>query len=163
MRRPLRQRRFSRNLGPGWEYHRLGRATSPPWSRALWAAFQRSSFLSPCAFLSGQHCPRPDLSQAPKRIARRLEKTLAPGLLVGLFLFLGYLRQTQGLRYTSAPKSAFLTGLTSVLAPLFASSVYGIRPRISEVFGLLTALAGLALMTSASVSAHRAPSIGAMC
>ncbi len=74
-------------------------------------------------------------------------KEAAPGLLVGLFLFLGYLFQTQGLRFTSAPKSAFLTGLTSVLVPLFASSVYGIRPRISEVFGLLFAMAGLALMT----------------
>jgi len=80
-------------------------------------------------------------------LAHHSWKKAAPGLLVGLFLFLGYLFQTQGLRYTSAQKSAFLTGLTSVLAPLFASSVYGIRPRISEVFGLLTALAGLALMT----------------
>jgi drug/metabolite transporter (DMT)-like permease len=82
-----------------------------------------------------------------KPLAHHAWKNAAPGLLVGLFLFLGYLFQTQGLRYTSAPKSAFLTGLTSVLAPLFASSVYGIRPRISEVFGLLVALAGLGLMT----------------
>jgi drug/metabolite transporter (DMT)-like permease len=82
-----------------------------------------------------------------KPLAHHSWKNAAPGLLVGLFLFLGYLFQTQGLRYTSAPKSAFLTGLTSVLAPLFASSVYGIRPRISEVFGLLTAMVGLGLMT----------------
>jgi drug/metabolite transporter (DMT)-like permease len=84
-------------------------------------------------------------------------KNAAPGCLVGLFLFLGYLLQTQGLRYTSAPKSAFLTGLTSVLAPLFASSVYGIKLRISEGFGLLTALAGLGLMTlpGASGSVNR--------
>ena len=82
-----------------------------------------------------------------KPLAQHTWKKATPGFLVGLFLFLGYLFQTQGLRYTSAPKSAFLTGLTSVLAPLFASSVYGIRPRISEVFGLLVALAGLGLMT----------------
>jgi drug/metabolite transporter (DMT)-like permease len=82
-----------------------------------------------------------------KPLAHHSWKNAAPGLLAGLFLFLGYLFQTQGLRYTSAPKSAFLTGLTSVLAPLFASSVYGIRPRISEVFGLLTAMVGLGLMT----------------
>ena len=78
---------------------------------------------------------------------RGVWKGSAPGMLVGLFLFLGYLFQTQGLRYTSAPKSAFLTGLTSVLVPLFASFVYGIKPRISELFGLLTAVAGLGLMT----------------
>jgi drug/metabolite transporter (DMT)-like permease len=74
-------------------------------------------------------------------------KGAAPGLLAGLFLFLGYLFQTQGLRYTSAPKSAFLTGLTSVLVPLIASIVYGIKPRILEVFGIITATAGLGLMT----------------
>jgi drug/metabolite transporter (DMT)-like permease len=90
--------------------------------------------------------PLVDLFRKPPT-QRDALKNAAPGLLVGLFLFLGYLLQTQGLRYTSAPKSAFLTGLTSVLAPLFASFVYGIKPRISEVFGLLTALAGLALMT----------------
>jgi drug/metabolite transporter (DMT)-like permease len=91
------------------------------------------------------HKPLAQFFHKPAR--RAAWKGAAPGLLVGLFLFLGYLLQTQGLRYTSAPKSAFLTGLTSVLVPLFASSVYGIKPRISEVFGLLTALAGLGLMT----------------
>ncbi len=88
-----------------------------------------------------------------------------PGVLVGVFLFLGYLFQTQGLRFTSAPKSAFLTGLTSVLVPLFVSSVYGIKPRISEVFGLLTALAGLGLMTlpDASGSINRGDVLTLFC
>ncbi len=78
---------------------------------------------------------------------RPIAKRAYPALLIGLFLFLGYFFQTEGLRYTSAPKSAFLTGLTSVLVPFIASTVYGIRPRLVEIFGLLTALAGLALMT----------------
>lgn len=83
-----------------------------------------------------------------KSVLRRdVWKNSAPGFLVGLFLFLGYLFQTQGLRFTSAPKSAFITGLTSVLAPLLASLVYGSKPRIPEILGLLSALAGLALMT----------------
>jgi drug/metabolite transporter (DMT)-like permease len=68
-------------------------------------------------------------------------------VLVGSFLFLGYLFQTLGLRLTSAPKSAFITGLTSVMVPLLGSFVYRIRPRISEWFGILTATAGLGLMT----------------
>lgn len=74
-------------------------------------------------------------------------KGAAPGVLVGVFLFLGYFFQTQGLRFTSAAKSAFLTGMASVLAPLFASTVYGIKPRILELFGLLAAVVGLGLMT----------------
>jgi drug/metabolite transporter (DMT)-like permease len=74
-------------------------------------------------------------------------KGAGAGVLVGSFLFLGYLLQTLGLRLTSAPKSAFITGLTSIMVPLLGSFVYRNRPRISEWFGILTATAGLALMT----------------
>jgi drug/metabolite transporter (DMT)-like permease len=74
-------------------------------------------------------------------------KGAGAGVLVGSFLFLGYLLQTLGLRLTSAPKSAFITGLTSVMVPLLGSFVYRNRPRISEWFGILTATAGLGLMT----------------
>jgi drug/metabolite transporter (DMT)-like permease len=69
------------------------------------------------------------------------------GALVGSFLFSGYLLQTLGLRLTTAPKSAFITGLTSVLVPLLAALVYKNRPRSSEVYGVLVATAGLGLMT----------------
>jgi len=69
------------------------------------------------------------------------------GALVGTFLFLGYVFQTLGLRLTSAPKSAFITGLTSVMVPLLGSFVYRNKPRFSEWCGILTAMAGLGLMT----------------
>jgi drug/metabolite transporter (DMT)-like permease len=74
-------------------------------------------------------------------------KGLGAGALVGTFLFLGYLFQTLGLRLTSAPKSAFITGLTSVMVPLLGSLVYRNRPRIAEWCGVFIATAGLALMT----------------
>lgn len=74
-------------------------------------------------------------------------KTLAAGALAGFFLFCGYLLQTCGLRFTTAPRSAFLTGLTSVAVPFLAALVYRIRPQISEVAGVLVATAGLGLMT----------------
>jgi len=67
--------------------------------------------------------------------------------LVGFFLFSGYLLQTFGLQFTSAPKSAFLTGFTSVLVPLLAALVYKTRPQASELLGVLVAVAGLGLMT----------------
>ena len=69
------------------------------------------------------------------------------GGLAGMFLFCGYALQTMGLRLTTAPKSAFLTGLTSVMVPLVGSLVYRIRPQASELIGVLVATAGLALMT----------------
>ncbi len=74
-------------------------------------------------------------------------KTVAAGALCGLFLFSGYLFQTLGLRLTTAPKSAFITGLTSVMVPLLAALVYRSRPQVSEVAGVLVATAGLGLMT----------------
>jgi drug/metabolite transporter (DMT)-like permease len=74
-------------------------------------------------------------------------RTAGAGALVGVCLFCGYLTQTLGLRLTSAPKSAFITGLAPVMVPLLAALVYRNRPRVSEVCGLLVATAGLALMT----------------
>jgi drug/metabolite transporter (DMT)-like permease len=74
-------------------------------------------------------------------------KTTAAGAFAGCFLFSGYALQTWGLRLTSAPKSAFLTGLTSLLVPLIGSLVYRNRPQVSEVVGVAVATAGLALMT----------------
>ena len=69
------------------------------------------------------------------------------GALVGTFLFAGFLLQTLGLRLTTPPKSAFLTGLTSVLVPFVAALVYRNRPQVSELLGVLVATAGLGLMT----------------
>ena len=68
-------------------------------------------------------------------------------MLIGSLLFTGYLTQTLGLRLTSAPKSAFITGLCSVLVPVLAAVVYKIRPQVAEVAGLLVATVGMGLMT----------------
>ncbi|MGO9255073.1 MAG: DMT family transporter [Bryobacteraceae bacterium] len=78
---------------------------------------------------------------------RRRGTRFWPGALTGAFLFCGYLLQTQGLRFTTAPKSAFLTGLASVMVPLLGALVYKSRPQVSEVVGVLVATAGLGLMT----------------
>ncbi len=72
---------------------------------------------------------------------------LRAGLLVGIFLFAGFLFQTLGLQFTSAPKSAFLTATSSVMVPLLAKLVYRSRPQRSELLGLLAATAGMGLMT----------------
>jgi drug/metabolite transporter (DMT)-like permease len=74
-------------------------------------------------------------------------KTAGAGALAGLFLFAGYGFQTMGLRLTTAPRSAFITGLTSVAVPLLAATVYRVKPQVSEVMGVLIATVGLAVMT----------------
>jgi drug/metabolite transporter (DMT)-like permease len=79
---------------------------------------------------------------------RRLDRrTIFPGMAVGSLLFTGYVFQTVGLRFTTASKSAFITGLAIPMVPLFASIVYRKRPRPAELAGVLAATAGMALMT----------------
>ena len=86
------------------------------------------------------------LFRGPRRVPFTW-KAAAAGALAGVFLFSGYLFQTLGLQLTTAPRSAFITGLTSVMVPLLAALVYRNRPQVSEVAGVLVATAGLALMT----------------
>lgn len=73
--------------------------------------------------------------------------TLRMGALVGTFLWLGYEFQTTGLNLTTPSKSAFLTGFSVILVPIFLA--VGWRRRINRwvVVGVVTALIGLYLMT----------------
>lgn len=72
---------------------------------------------------------------------------VGPGILAGALLFVAYFFQTKGLEFTTASKSAFLTGLSIPMVPLASSIVYRVRPRLFEVVGVLIASAGMALMT----------------
>jgi len=76
-----------------------------------------------------------------------LHMSLRAGLLAGLCLFTGYVLQTFGLKYTSASKTGFLTGLYIPLVPLFSAVIYKKIPQISELCGVGIAFAGMALMT----------------
>ncbi len=85
-----------------------------------------------------------------RRVAGGIYRTkpiLAGGALAGTFLFLGYVLQTVGLRYTTPSKSAFLTGLSIVMVPVFAAVFERKPPGPSEVFGIILASVGMALMT----------------
>lgn len=69
------------------------------------------------------------------------------GLIAGGCLFAGYLFQTVGLQFTTASKSAFITGLAIPLVPLLTSLVYFSRPRVFELAGVICASTGMGLMT----------------
>jgi drug/metabolite transporter (DMT)-like permease len=74
-------------------------------------------------------------------------RRIGGGAVTGLFLFLGYLFQTLGLQYTTPAKSAFLTGLATVMVPLLASLVYRNRPLVSEWIGVSVATLGMGLLS----------------
>jgi drug/metabolite transporter (DMT)-like permease len=80
---------------------------------------------------------------------------LRGGITAGLFLCLGYILQTFGLKYTSAGNSGFLTGLYIVLVPLLSAAWYRRWPRRKEFLGIIAATCGLALMTFPSLDIHR--------
>ena len=65
-----------------------------------------------------------------------------PGLVLGIFLFGGYLLQTSGLRFTTPSKSAFITGFGVILVPLILV-LSGVRLRAASLAGGLLGLAGL--------------------
>jgi drug/metabolite transporter (DMT)-like permease len=82
-----------------------------------------------------------------KKIAVLTKPALMAGVLVGVFLYAGYAFQTSGLKLTTPSKSAFLTGTSSVLVPLFLVAIWHVRIHLWRVVGILLALVGLFLMT----------------
>jgi drug/metabolite transporter (DMT)-like permease len=76
---------------------------------------------------------------------------LRGGAAAGAFLWLGYVLQTFGLKYTTAGNSGFLTGLYIVLVPLISACVYRRWPQIPELIGIAVASAGMALLTIPSL------------
>ena len=72
---------------------------------------------------------------------------LRGGALAGIFLWLGYMLQTYGLKYTTAGKSGFITGLYIILVPILGAAVYRRIPQIPEILGILIATGGLVLLT----------------
>jgi drug/metabolite transporter (DMT)-like permease len=69
------------------------------------------------------------------------------GVLAGVCLISGYTLQTFGLLYTTASKSAFLTGMCTVMVPLVSAVVYRRRPAVSELLGVAISATGMGLMT----------------
>lgn len=68
--------------------------------------------------------------------------------ILGILLFLGFAAQTIGLQYTTASKSAFLTGMTVIFTPLFQFIIERKAPLFGNVVGVIVVTLGLYLLTS---------------
>ena len=84
--------------------------------------------------------------------AAKVVAGLGGGAAAGVFLWLGYTLQTFGLKYTTAGKSGFLTGLFIALVPLLAAARYRRWPQTSESIGIGLAVVGMAVLTLPSIS-----------
>ena len=83
--------------------------------------------------------------------ARWICRALGGGAVAGIFLWLGYVLQTFGLKYTSAGNSGFLTGMYIVLVPLIRAAICRRWPERAELAGISVATAGMALLTLTSI------------
>ena len=72
---------------------------------------------------------------------------LIPPLFLGLLLFLGFSTQTLGLKYTSATKSAFLTGTAVAIIPILQLLIEKKRPKTGSVIGVAVVLFGILFLS----------------
>jgi drug/metabolite transporter (DMT)-like permease len=73
--------------------------------------------------------------------------SLLRGAFAGIFLFGGYVLQTAGLKFTSASKAGFITGLYVPLVPIIGGLIHQKLPQISELVGIAVACVGMFLLT----------------
>ena len=71
------------------------------------------------------------------------------GLILGIFLFLGFSFQTVGLEFTSASKSGFITGTNLVILPFAQYFILKIKPGAENIIGALVVLIGLYILSEA--------------
>jgi len=68
-------------------------------------------------------------------------------IVLGILLFLGFATQTIGLRFTSATKSAFLTGSAVIIIPILQTIIEKRKPKIGSVIGVVIVLIGILLLS----------------
>ena len=73
--------------------------------------------------------------------------SLLRGAFAGIFLFVAYVLQTAGLKFTSASKAGFITGLYVPLVPIMGGLIDRKLPQISELAGVAMACVGMFLLT----------------
>lgn len=69
------------------------------------------------------------------------------GIILGTFLFLGFITQTIGLKFTTASKSAFVTGANIILIPFAQYFIIRKKPTVANIVGIILVLIGLYLLT----------------
>lgn len=76
------------------------------------------------------------------------KRTFKVGIILGVLLFLGFTLQTMGLKYTSATKSAFITGSLIMFTPIVQAVYTKKFPPAGSIIGIFLALIGLIFLAS---------------
>jgi drug/metabolite transporter (DMT)-like permease len=75
------------------------------------------------------------------------KSTYYSGCLLGIFLTIGYVFQTVGLKYTTSSNAGFITGLSVVLVPIIYMLINKLTPSFSTIITVLLAFVGLFFMS----------------
>ncbi len=75
-------------------------------------------------------------------------RALRHALVIAFFLFAGFAFQTMGLKYTTASKSAFITGMLVIFTPIAQTIIERKAPKLGNLIGIFLVTVGLLLLTS---------------
>ncbi len=75
------------------------------------------------------------------------KKIIKPGILMGIFLWIGYITQTQGLLTTSTINSGIVTGFYIVLTPIFSKLINKSKIERKNYIASITGFLGIFLIT----------------
>lgn len=81
-----------------------------------------------------------------KTFFKTSKATIYRGMILGIFLFLGFAFQTIGLKYTTVSRNAFLTAVFVVMVPFLYWVIYRKRPVILQFFAAFLTLIGVRLI-----------------
>lgn len=87
-----------------------------------------------------------------KRIKQFERKAVYQGVILGFFLFAGFVTQTFGLKFTSASNSAFITGTYLVLVPFIQMAIIKVKPKFENIIGIAIVIAGVYILSDISGS-----------
>lgn len=82
-----------------------------------------------------------------KEMIKTDRKTFKNSLVLGLIMFGAFTFQTMGLNFTTASKSAFITGINVVMVPIISSVFLKEKPELKTIIAVIGAFLGLSMLT----------------
>lgn len=82
-----------------------------------------------------------------RRFVKIDKKAVFPGIVIGIVLSAAYASQTTGLKYTTASKAGFITGLSVILVPIIVSAIRRKFPSLQAIIAVVVSFAGLIVIT----------------
>lgn len=82
-----------------------------------------------------------------KRFKTFTKNTIWQGILLGVFLYIGFALQTYGLEHTTPSKNAFLTAINVIIVPLIGYLIYKRKIDRHELLGSILTIIGIGFLS----------------